>query len=150
MSHVSTVEIDVNDLESLRVACKALGLEFVEGQTTYRWYGKWVQDYSEGDAAYKNGIDPKDYGKCEHAIRLPNNPNAYEVGVARRADGKLTLVWDLWSGGKGLEAVIGKNGSKLRQEYSLQVGTRALLRKGFRVTRGINAKTGKPRLLARG
>lgn len=148
MSHVSSIAIEINDLDALDAACKTLGLELIRGQKTYKWYGRWVNDYSQGDAAYKNGIDPKDYGKCEHAIRVVGKPGAYEVGVARTTDGKLTLVWDLWAGGRGLQEAIGDKGSKLLQEYAMQVGMKEMMTKGFRVEREFNTVTNKPRMRA--
>lgn len=148
MSHVATVDVTIEDLAALKLACKELGLEFVEGQKTYRWYGRWMNDYSGQDAAYKHGIEPKDYGKCEHAIRIPGNKNAYEVGVARGNDGKLHLIWDFFAGGYGLMEAIGDNAGKLRREYALQVGMKEMQRKGFRTAREVNAETGKPRMKA--
>lgn len=149
MSHISTVDIEINDLQALRESCKLLGLELVEGQKTYRWYGRFMNDYHGDDAAYKHGIDPKNYGKCEHAIRIPGNKKAYEIGVARKADGRLTLVWDFFCGGYGMEEKVGKNASLLRREYSLAVGMKDMQKKGFKVTRQVNKVTGKPQMYAR-
>lgn len=148
MSHVSTLDVVIDDLDALKKACELVGLEFVEGQRTFRWYGRWMNDYAADDAAYKNGIKPEDYGKCEHAIRIPGNSKAYEIGVARRADGKLTLVWDFYCGGFGLEEKIGKTGGLLRREYALQVGMKAMQKKGFKTSREVNTATGKPRMRA--
>lgn len=84
----------------------------MEGQTTYKWYGKWVNDYHSPDAAYNNGIKPEDYGKCVHAIRLPGC--AYEIGVYRHPQtGNLRLIYDFFGQGKKIEALIGKRCEKL-------------------------------------
>lgn len=149
MSHVTTKELFIDDLEALDQACQNIGtIELVRNQTTYKWYGQWVKDYHADDAAYKNGIDPKDYGKCEHAIRVKGNGNAYEVGVVRDNKGKLRLVWDLWAGGRGLEAAIGKDASVLRSEYNVQVGMKEMRKKGFRVERKVNKATGRLQMRA--
>lgn len=118
MSHVAVIKVQIKDLEALKQTCSELGLEFVEGQKTYKWYGRWVRDYHGNDAAYKNGIDPKNYGKCDHAIRIPGNSSAYEVGVVRLDDGSYTLIWDFYNGGYGLIKKIGKDGEKLTVGYA--------------------------------
>ena len=51
MSHISKIEIEVKDLGVLKMACDRLGLEFMHGQTEFRWYGTSA--------------------KCAHAIRVP-------------------------------------------------------------------------------
>jgi hypothetical protein len=119
MSHVAKVDTVILDLELLKQAAKACGLEFRENQKTYRWYGRWVNDYHGADAAYKQGIDPKNYGKCTHAIAVRGNPSAYEIGVVKNptGDGYL-LIWDFYAGGYGLQDCIGRDGSKLLDQYS--------------------------------
>lgn len=148
MSHVSSMKLAINDLDALDKACKALGLELVRDQKTFRWFGRWMNDFDAADAAYRNGIDVKDYGKCEHAIRIPGNSNAYEVGIMRNKEGQLVPVWDFFCGGYGLEEKIGKNGSKLKHEYNLQVGMKQMLKKGFKVERRVNPVTKKPQMRA--
>jgi len=86
MSHVTVIEFEIRDLECLRQACTELGLEFREGQKTFRWFGVHVGDYKVPD-----GFAVQDMGKCDHAIGLPGNgpsKKAYEIGVVRRRDGK--------------------------------------------------------------
>lgn len=81
MSHVSTIETVIQDLDALEQACKALGtVELVRGQTTWKWFGQFVNDYHGADAAYKHGIEPKDYGKCLHAIRVKGNEKPTKSG----------------------------------------------------------------------
>jgi len=132
VSHVSKVNLVIQDLECLKAAAKSLGLEFRENQKTYKWYGQWVGDYSGPDAAYQQGIDPKEYGKSEHAIGVPGNDKAYEIGVVKNKDGKgYALVADFWMKGYGLEALAGQNSSKLVQAYAKEVATKNLKSKGF-------------------
>jgi hypothetical protein len=148
MSHVSTLDLEIGDLEALDAACQLLGIELVRNQKTHKWYGRWVNDYNAPDAAYLNGFSAKDYGKCEHAIRIPGDKQAYEVGVARDKNGKLKLVYDNFCGGYGLEKVIGEKASVLRREYNMQITMKDAIKKGFHVERRINALTKKPQLHA--
>lgn len=149
MSHMSTIKLLVNDLDSIDAACKLIGCELVRGQKTFKWYGRWMNDYDAQDAAYRQGIKPEDYGKCEHAIRVTGKPDAYEVGLVKNPNGEgYLLVYDFWAGGKGLQAAIGDNAGNLRREYALQVGMREMSRKGFRTERVINPVTQKARMRA--
>lgn len=130
MSHVATVDINITNLADLRVACNRLGLELVEGQQTYKWYGRHVGDYPP-----PVGFRPDELGKCEHAIRIPGNEHAYEVGVVPRRDGKpgWALLWDFFNGGYGLQAKIGNEGGLLKQAYALAAATRQARLQGFNV-----------------
>jgi len=124
MSHVAKIDIEIKDLESLQKAAEDCGLIMNYGQKNYRWYGQWVNDYAKGDAAYKHGIDPKDYGKCEHALSIPGNPGAYEVGVVKNPNGEgWVLIWDFYGGGHGLQKHLGgsKDCVKLMNAYSKHV-----------------------------
>jgi len=119
MSH--TVEITnllIRDLEALKRAGERLGLEFVPHQTTYRWYG-----YSVGDHPLPIGFTKSDMGHCEHALRIPDNDTAYEIGIVTRRDGQpgYALHWDFFNGGYGLTEKIGEAGELLRQAYALEV-----------------------------
>lgn len=119
MSHVVDIDAEVRDLAALRDACDAIGLELVEGQTEYRWWGHFV-----GDHPLPKGFEVADLGRCEHAIRVKGDPGAYEVGVVRRRDGRdaWTFLFDFYgTGGKRLEAVAGHRCGRLLQEYSAQV-----------------------------
>ena len=145
MSHVAKVEIQIKNLEMLKAACKALGLSFHEGQTTYKWYGRWMNDYHAQEAAVSQGFDPKQFGKCEHAISAPGAQ--YEVGVVKHPSGVgFTLLYDNWREGMGLEAVIGKGAVKLKQAYGVQVATQQARRQGFRVQQQ-TTQDGKVRLV---
>ena len=71
MSHITTIELDIKDLDALKVAAEKLGLEFRRGQETYKWFGRSV-----GDSPLPAGFRKQDLGKCEHALRIPNNSRA--------------------------------------------------------------------------
>lgn len=136
MSHVATVDIEIKDehIDCLAKAAADCGLEWRQGQTTYKWFGQWVRDYHGGDAAYKHGIDPKNYGKCEHAMAIPGaGASQYELGVTRNKEGKLALIWDFFGSGRNLVAKIGKNGDLLAQRYAVQVALKQAKLKGMRV-----------------
>ena len=131
MSHVSKVAIEITDLTALAKAAVALGGELVLGQKTFKWFGKWMNDYAADDAAYKQGIKPEDYGKCEHAIRVPGA--GYEIGVMKNPQGPgFVLVYDNWQRGQGLEKVVGKNCGKLVQQYGAEKAKAVMSKKGFR------------------
>jgi len=149
MSHVSTIKMVIEDLDALEAACKLIGCEMVRDQKTWKWYGKWVNDYHGDDAAYRHGISPEDYGKCEHAIRVVGVDGAYEVGLVKNPDGAGYLpLYDFWAGGHGLQKVIGDNAGNLRREYALQCGMKEMARKGFRTERVVNPVTQKARMRA--
>jgi len=122
LSHVARIELEINDLETLKAACKALGFEFLCDQQTYRWYGTWVGDYP-----LPQGFTRDDLGKCTHAIRVPGA--TYEIGVVKRGS-KYLLLWDFYQSG-GLQAHIGTNGGKLKQAYSVQRIRREAVLKGY-------------------
>lgn len=136
MSHVVNMKMRIHDLEALRDACPDLGLEFVAGQKTYKWYGQHVGDYP-----LPEGFTADMLGKCDHAIRVKGaQGNTYEVGVVKSPDGNgYSLLWDFWQGGYGLQAKIGDNGDRLKQAYSVNVGMKELYRQGRRVTKTIDA-----------
>jgi hypothetical protein len=144
VSHVTAIELSINDLDALAKSGKQLGMELLQ-KDNFKWYGVHV-----GDFPLPTGFTKADMGKCEYVLRIKGNSKAYEVGVVKRRDGKpgYTLLWDFWMGGHGLEDAIGKDGSKLKQEYALQTATKELLRKGFKIERKVNAKTGKPQMRA--
>jgi hypothetical protein len=123
MSHVAAIECKIKDLNALERAAKSLGLLLNRGQKTFKWFGQWVNDYNATDAAYRQGYGPEDYGKCEHAISIPGNPSAYEVGVVPAKDGNgFTLLYDFYSGGHGMTNMIGgKHAEKLIQAYKKEV-----------------------------
>ena len=108
MSHISKIELQVNDLSVLGSACSRLGLELVRSKTTFKWYGK--------DAP------------CVHAIRVPQAD--YEIGIIDR-DGGFELNCDFYD--RNLEKVIGKSGGLLKQAYAVEKTKTEARRKGYSV-----------------
>lgn len=141
MSHVAAVDVQILDLEALKRACETLGLEFRKGKKTFKWYGTWVNDYHGNDAAYKNGVNPKDYGKCQHAIGIKGNDKAYEIGLISDPDkpGGYKMVYDFWQGGLGIEKVAGKGCNNLINQYAKEVAISKVKKLGYTVTEKTNA-----------
>lgn len=113
------------DMACIRAAvAKIKGLHWKENQKTWAWYGKWVGDYDASDAAYKLGIETKDYGTCEHAIKVDGSN--YEIGVMKRNDGKgWSLVFDFFGhNGQQIQKVVGTGAEKLSVEYQREYVTR--------------------------
>ena len=139
MSHVASVNIQITDLGALKKACAELHLQFMEGQKTHQWFGRWVNDYSAADAAYRNGIKPEDYGKCEHAIRLPKGvyrEGDYEIGVVKSPTGSgFTLVYDFYSTGRKIKETLGQRCERIVQLYGVYRATQAAMNKGYMVQR---------------
>jgi len=140
MSHVTLIDLEVHDLSALRATCDELGLELCEGQKTFKWFGRHMGDY-----AIPEGFTKADMGKCDHVIKVKGNPNAYEIGVVKRRDGKpgYILMWDFWQGGYGLQAAVGKGCHKLCQQYAAKVTAKqaqALIAKGFSQHKSVNAQ----------
>ena len=145
MSHVAEISVEILDLDALEIAAKKIGMELRRRQRTYRWWGESVGDYP-----LPKGFTAAELGKCDHALSIPNNNQAYEIGVVRRRDGKpgWILLWDFYAGGKCLQAVVGSEAVKLRQRYAAEVAIKNARRQGFRVTEQVG-QDGKIKLVCR-
>jgi hypothetical protein len=99
-----------------------------------------MNDYDAKDAAYKYGIKPEDYGKCDYALCVPGSKNAYEIGVVKRKDGKgYHLLYDFYANGYGLMSRVNTTANptgigRLTQAYSVQVAMVAARKQGYRVS----------------
>jgi len=122
MSHVSEIELKILSLDALKAACARLGLQFVEGQKTYKWYGTWVGDYPKPE-----WVKLEDLGKCQHAIKVPGA--SYEIGIVEH-QGEIKLLWDFYYTG-GLERKLGRNGGRLIQAYSVEQTKRTARKAGY-------------------
>jgi len=113
----------------LDAACQRLGLRLNRGQTTYKWWGE-----SAGDTPLPEGMTVDDLGKCSHAICIPGNKDAYEIGVVKRPNGQgFTLAWDYFQGGYGLQDVCGSDCNNLKQAYAVEAAKRTAQLEGFTV-----------------
>ena len=124
MSHISKIELEIQSLEDLKLACKRLGFIFQENQQTYQWYGRFV-----GDSPIPEGISIDDLGKCDHAIKVPEC--TYEIGVVKRGS-KYILLWDSWHTG-GLAKKIGPDAGILKQAYTIERIRHEAKRKKYQV-----------------
>lgn len=143
MSHVVTggFVIQDGDLGTLEEAAAEIGLELVRDRKRYRWYGQWVDDYHDEDAAFHKGINPEDYGKCEHVLRVADKKTqktAYEIGLVKNPNtevGGYVMIYDFYGAyGQQLENVAGKHCANLTERF---------------VTRLIEKKIGKNRKVER-
>ena len=108
-----------------------MGWQFVEGQKTFEWYGQFVGDYNDANLQ-ASGIDQEDYGKCDHAIRVPGA--SYEIGLVNRPDGTIMPLWDFWQSG-GLSNITPDNGmGGFLQAYGVEKAKLAARKNGHSVT----------------
>jgi hypothetical protein len=124
MSHIAKIECQINDLNTLKEACRRLHLEWRENQKTYAWYGRHVGDYP-----IPEGFKIEDMGKCDHAIHVPGA--SYEIGVVRRGK-SYELLWDFYYAGN-LEKILGKGAGLLKQAYAVSKGILAAKKQGYSI-----------------
>lgn len=96
LSHLSRIEVEIKDLQALKMACERMKLTFLTNQTTFKMWGSVP-------------------GKCDHAIRVPGAQ--YEVGVVKNKTG-YELQWDNYQSG-GLVEKLGQNAGLLKQAYAV-------------------------------
>lgn len=155
MSHVAAVGLHVKDLDALALACTELGLELVPGQTTFRWYGRFMDD-----TVPNPDYPPELWGTCAHAIRYPGaSAQTYEIGVVPRANGEpgYELLFDSWDQATRplAKAAGGVALTTLRNRYAKHAALRspamaALRRQGYRVTETTNAQGESQLVLQKG
>jgi len=140
MSHVSNVELTVNDLDALRDAvARTDGLTWCEGQQSYKWYGKWMDDFHGSSAAVDNGFDASTFGKSEHAIKADGAE--YEIGVVKNPNGDgYRLLYDNYSSGRKIAERYGTGLETIKNSYAERVAVKQLQRKGYRVSTRVNAQ----------
>ena len=123
MSHITTIKTEIRDLDALKGACAECGVAFIEGQTTYQWFGESVGDYP-----LPEGVTKEQLGKCSHAIRVPGV--AYEIGVVQKPNGHWTLAYDFWGPGEGLLQKFGDGCRHLLLLYAVHKTVREDRKKG--------------------
>ena len=110
MSHFTTINTQIKDIDALRAACAELGLP-VEPNAEARGY---AGNTLAGD----------------FVIHLQG---PYDVAVRREASGSYALHADLWRG--HVEAELGKDFGRLKQLYGVHKATAEARRKGLNVRR---------------
>jgi hypothetical protein len=108
MSHISKIELEVKDLNILGQACRRLGMEFIRGQRSFKWYSN--------------------ESPCDHAIKIPGAD--YEIGVINR-EGRYELNCDFYD--QNLEKVIGRQGGLFKQAYAVEKTKIEARKKGYSV-----------------
>jgi hypothetical protein len=108
MSHISKIELEIKEIAVLKQACRKLGLEFVQNQKTFKWYGK--------------------ASPCSHAIKVPGA--SYEIGVIEQ-DGRYELNCDFYD--RNIEKALGHRGGRLKQAYAVSKTKTEARRKGYSV-----------------
>ena len=133
MSHIVSSKVVIADLACLKQAIqKFQALRWID-KKTYSWYGTFMNDYHGDDAAYKDGVDPKDYGKCEAALHVDGSD--YEIGIMKRKDGKgYAIVWDFYGTGREINKVVGDGAEKLLVEYQKEFISRFANTEGLNLT----------------
>lgn len=136
MSHMAKIEIIVKNLAALQDACNELGWQFLEGQTTYAWFGRYMNDWPLPDSVTVDQL-----GKCDHAIRVPNCD--YEIGLVWNYKlGGYQIVYDFWKAG-GLVQVLGENGGPLRKAYAVNEIKNIAKKKRWRLAKESDIENGK-------
>ena len=112
MSHFTTIQTTIKDLESLRDACVELGLSLLD-KTPARGYAGT-------------------HRKADHTIRL-SGPYDIAVDPAPERDGTYGLTTDWWDGHVARE--VGEGFCKLLQGYGVHKTMREARSRGLRATR---------------
>jgi len=139
----------IKDLAAFAKAVELLGGTYHPAKTKWRWFGTWVQDYNEGDAAYKHGIDPKRYGTADAGVVTMPGCN-WDVGIYKHPTkpGVYVPVFDFFTGGHGLvKALGGQELQGLKIRYAAEVTKKKLRKNGYKV-RESQDKCGRPKLVA--
>lgn len=116
MSHISRIELEINDLTALQAACRRLGLMFHLRRGVFQSYNGQL--------------------RCDHAIEVPGA--RFEIGVAQQGS-KYELLWDDWQAG-GLSNKLGPGAGLLKQAYTAE---RVLAESRTRNMRVVESKTDK-------
>ncbi len=114
MSHFTTIQTQIKDLEALREACRELGLELLQNAEA-RGYGSARQ-------------------RGEFVIRLKG---PYDVALHRHPEGSYGLSADWWDG--HVEKEVGSNYGRLLQLYAVHKTAREARKRGLSVQRALRA-----------
>lgn len=137
MSHVTEGTVKFMDLDALEEAVQQHGATLVKGQTTYKWFGRFLDDWNSERASVRHGtVDRNQLGKCAHAIRPAGwRPGDYEVGLVAQPDGSYQAVYDTYSTGHKIEKCFGQGLGVLAQSYAANVAEKTLKAEGWVVER---------------
>lgn len=136
MSHVEKCKGVYKDLDILESTLSSLvhptyGKLIRKEKNTYKWYGKHMGDYP-----LPIGFKKEDLGKCDVCFGFEDD-SLYEIGIVKRGEEYVPL-YDFWSingSGEGgpLLDILGKDGGKLAQTYSVNIILSTCEEKGYNV-----------------
>ena len=112
MSHFTSIQTQIKDIEALREACQELGLGLLPNAEA-RGYG--------------TSVHPGEY-----VIRLKG---PYDVALNRQTDGTYGLSTDWWDG--HVEKEVGTNYGRLLQLYAAHKTAREARKRGLSVQRAL-------------
>jgi hypothetical protein len=110
MSHFTTIQTQVRDLDALAEACRELGVELTTGVTARGFAG----NTRTGEAVIK--------------LKGP-----YDIAINQTTDGTYGLTTDWW--GHYVEKEVGKDYGKLLQLYGVYKASREARKRGYSVRR---------------
>lgn len=114
MSHFTSIQTEVRDLDALHDACSELGLALCHAMHA-RGYGQTRR-------------------KAAHIVRLQG---PYDIAVDPNPDGTYELTTDWWNG--HVEKEVGPNYGRLLQSYGVHKTLREARTRGLRATRRVEA-----------
>ena len=112
MSHFTTIQTQIKDIDALRETCRELGLELLQNAEA-RGYGSARQ-------------------RGEFVIRLKG---PYDVALHRQNDGSYGLSTDWWDG--HVEKEVGTNYGRLLQLYAVHKTAREARKRGLSLQRAL-------------
>ena len=110
MSHFTTIQTQIKDVEALRAAVTEMGLQLIPNTTARGFYQQTITG--------------------EFVIRLKG---PYDIAVNRQPDHTFGLTTDWWDG--HVEREVGPNYGRLLQLYGVHKATAEARRKGYSVQR---------------
>ena len=110
MSHFTTIQTQIKDVEALRAAVTEMGLQLIPNTTARGFYQQTL--------------------KGEFVLRLKG---PYDIAVNRQPDHTFGLTTDWWDG--HVEKEVGPNYGRLLQLYGVHKASSEARRKGYSVQR---------------
>ena len=110
MSHFTSIQTQIKDLDALADACKELGVELVHGGEARGYAGQT----RKGEAVIK--------------LKGP-----YDIALNQQPDGNYALTTDFWAG--HVEQEVGAGFGKLMQLYGVHKAMREARKKGYLASR---------------
>lgn len=110
VSHFTTIQTQIKDIEALRSAVNELGLQLIPNATARGFYQQTL--------------------KGDFVIRLKG---PYDIAVNQQPDGTFGLTTDWWDG--HVEKEVGSNFGRLLQLYGVHKASMEARKKGYSVLR---------------